>query len=224
MKKSSLNKFSLEHCDQKKNLGCDFIVLTGGPGAGKTAILNFIADLLCPQIAVLPESANIVFKGGFWRLTSKSAKMASQRAIIAIQREMELLVKEEGKWVIGLCDRGLLDALAYWDHWGGCKEAFWKSAGCSSEQGYSRYKTVIHLRTPSAEQGYDRTNPIRIETAEEAAVLDKKIGEVWRDHPNYYEVPSSMEFSKKISDTIRIIRENIPEPYQSYFDKDIKSP
>ena len=54
-----------------------FVVLTGGPGAGKTAVLEFIRKVLCQHVAILPEAASILFGGGFWRLDSKSAKRPS---------------------------------------------------------------------------------------------------------------------------------------------------
>ncbi len=50
--------------------GCQLVVLTGGPGAGKTAILEILRRSLCPCVAVLPEAASILFGGGFWRRLS----------------------------------------------------------------------------------------------------------------------------------------------------------
>jgi DNA helicase TIP49 (TBP-interacting protein) len=43
------------------------VVLTGGPGAGKTAVLEVIRRALCRHVHVLPESAGILFGGGFPR-------------------------------------------------------------------------------------------------------------------------------------------------------------
>jgi len=37
------------------------VVLTGGPGAGKTAFLEIARRNFCEHIAVLPEAASIVF-------------------------------------------------------------------------------------------------------------------------------------------------------------------
>lgn len=41
------------------------IVLTGGPGAGKTALLELIRQSFCSHVTVLPEAASIVFGGGW---------------------------------------------------------------------------------------------------------------------------------------------------------------
>jgi len=41
--------------------------VTGGPGAGKTAVLGLIRKSFCEHVRVLSESAGIVFGGGFPR-------------------------------------------------------------------------------------------------------------------------------------------------------------
>src|SRR3989338_5679779 len=100
-------------CKDKNHEG-KRIVLTGGPGAGKTAILEVIKKNFCEHITVLPEAASIVFGGGFWRKGSIPAKKAAQRAIYHIQKELEQLVIEEQESAIILCDRCTIDGLAYW--------------------------------------------------------------------------------------------------------------
>jgi hypothetical protein len=41
------------------------VAVTGGPGAGKTAVLELAARSLCEHVAILLEAATIVFGGGF---------------------------------------------------------------------------------------------------------------------------------------------------------------
>ena len=82
------------------------VVVTGGPGAGKTAIVEMAKKDFCQHVAILPEAASIIFGGGFWRLNTLNAKMAAQRAIFHVQREMEGLITSENRWALGLCDRG----------------------------------------------------------------------------------------------------------------------
>lgn len=196
---------------------CKLIVLTGGPGAGKTAILEAAKKTLCKHVTILPEAAGIVFGGGFWRLESPSARLASQRAIFHIQREMENLVVGEKKWGIGLCDRGTLDGLAYWVN---SERDFWDSFNASKESEYARYDAVIHLRTPSKDKGYNNQNPMRVETSEEAILLDEKIHTVWKDHPHYFEVESTDTFLTKISQTFDIIQRLVPRCCRGHFTSD----
>lgn len=57
------------------------VVLTGGPGAGKTAVLELIRQSFCEHVKVLPEAASVVFGGGFPREDDPECKRAAQRAI-----------------------------------------------------------------------------------------------------------------------------------------------
>src|SRR5438045_4141111 len=90
------------------------IVLTGGPGAGKTAVLEVVRRSFCPHVIVLPEAAGVVLGGGFPRRATRAARTAVQRAIYRVEVELERMVTEEGQAGVVLCDRGTLDSLAYW--------------------------------------------------------------------------------------------------------------
>lgn len=181
-----------------------FVVLTGGPGAGKTAVLELAKRRFTKATAILPESASLIFSGGFWRLPSKTANMAAQRAIFHVQREMEILVNEEGSWKYALCDRGTLDGLAYWQ---ATEEQFWKDLGTTKESELRRYAAVIHLRTPTTEGGYNFQNALRTETAEQAHLIDKKIQSIWSAHPSYVQVPNFPNFIDKAKIAITAIQE-----------------
>ena len=67
------------------------IVLTGGPGAGKTAVLEMVRHTLCEHVLILPEAATIVFGGGFPRREERESRRAAQRAIFHVQRELEAI-------------------------------------------------------------------------------------------------------------------------------------
>lgn len=185
-----------------KEFKIKYIVITGGPGAGKTAVLEMIKKINLENITILPEAASILFNGGFWRLPSKSAKASAQRAIFHVQHEMETLVKEENKWNFALCDRGTLDGLAYWPY---DEELFWKMNHTSLSEELSRYSAIIHLRTPTETQGYNNTNPLRIENALTAREIDNKIADIWKDHPMYMSIESYDNFLIKTQLAIELI-------------------
>ncbi len=198
-----------KRCDcHQSHSGTKFIVVTGGPSAGKTAVLEILRKELCQHIAILPEAASIVFGGGFWRLESASARQASQRAILHIQNEMETLVRGEEKWAVALCDRGLLDGLAYWP---GDEADFFKVSGLDMEKVYSRYHAVVHLRTPNAATGYNLQNPLRIENAAQAIAIDEKIASVWSKHPRYQAVENAQNFMEKAEKAKNLIISYLPE-------------
>ena len=184
------------------------VVLTGGPGAGKTAVLELVRRSFCQHVEVLPEAASIVFGGGFPRRSSAPARQAAQRAIAHVQQELEQLVLEEGRVAVALCDRGLLDGLAYWP---GPPESLFAQVGMSRERMLERYGAVIHLRTPAAGAGYDRSNPVRVESADEAAALDARIEAAWAGHPRRFFIDSAPDFLEKARRALALIREQLPE-------------
>ena len=100
------------------------IVLTGGPGAGKTAVLELIRQSFCEHVKVLPESASIVFGGGFPRGGNAIVVKAGQRAIFYVQRELETAGDADNPAIV-LCDRGTIDGAAYWP----AGEEPWASVG-----------------------------------------------------------------------------------------------
>ena len=194
-------------CQNHDDSATRLIVVTGGPGAGKTAVLEIIKKELCKHVVILPEAASIVFGGGFWRLPSKSAQIASQKAILHIQQQIENLVIGEKSWTLGLCDRGVLDGLAYWK---GKEEDFWQEGRTSLQAEYGRYHSVIHLRTPTEDLGYNHQNPLRTETALQARIIDEKIGAIWSQHPRYRVVPSTADFLIKAKKALNYITEDMP--------------
>lgn len=184
------------------------VVITGGPGAGKTAVLEIVKKTLCEHVAILPEAASIIFGGGFWRMESTSARLAAQRAILHVQKEMETLVLSEHRWSMGLCDRGSLDGLAYWPE---DVNAFWRMTGTNLEEEYRRYLSVIHLRSPSEEHGYNHQNPLRTESSSQARLIDQKIHSIWSKHPKYRMIESTPDFLTKTKIAIQYIAEDLPE-------------
>lgn len=194
------------HC-AKSHGETRLVVITGGPGAGKTAVLEIVRKELCAHVVILPEAASLVFGGGFWRLESLSAIKAAQRAILHIQQEIERVAVGEQKWAMALCDRGVLDGLAYWP---GHTDDFWAEAKTTLEAEYARYYSVIHLRTPSEDLGYNHVNPLRTETAAQAALLDEKIHTIWSSHPRYRMIESTPDFLVKAQKAISYIIEDMP--------------
>ncbi len=184
------------------------VVLTGGPGAGKTAVLEMARRSLCLHSVFLPESASLLFGGGFPRILSNAGLRAAQRAIFHVQTELERLAAEDGRSSLALCDRGTIDGLAYWPD---SSESYFVELGTTLEAQLSRYAAVIHLRTPTPIQGYNQSNELRIESAREAHDIDDRILEVWAAHPRRFVIDSSPEFLHKASHALALLRAELPE-------------
>lgn len=183
------------------------VVLTGGPGAGKTAVLEIVKRNFCEHVQVLPEAASLVFGGGFPREASLPWRAAAQRAIYHVQRELERASVEQRKAAVVLCDRGTLDGLAYWPF----EEArYFDELGIERSAELGRYGAVVHLRTPDGRRGYGHTNPLRIETALEAHEIDLGIEAAWAGHPARAFVDSDEDFLHKVARAVSFIREQVP--------------
>ena len=182
------------------------IVVTGGPGAGKTAALELARRIFGPHVRVLPEAASILFQGGFVRGVSVGARAAAQRAIFHVQRELETTVDAEGGSPIVLCDRGTVDGFAYWPE----ATDFWTALGTTRACEHARYDVVIHMRVPSVATGYNHDNPARIESAAEAARIDQRIAAAWEGHPRLFEVERAPDFLDKAQRVIEILRSELP--------------
>lgn len=182
------------------------VVLTGGPGAGKTATLELIRQSFCKHVKVLPEAAGILFGGGFPRGGAPAVHRAAQRAIFFTQCELEAAADADNAAII-LCDRGTVDGVAYWPG----PEDFWAAVGTTLDEQLRRYDAVIHLRTPRQEGGYNQDNPLRIETAAAAAAVDERILRAWDQHPRRFVVEAAPDFLAKAARALEILREELPE-------------
>ena len=180
-------------------------VLTGGPGGGKTAILELARKYFCRHVVFLPEAAGVVFSGGFPRIQSTEGLRSAQRTIFRVQREMEHLAVSCQDSALILCDRGVLDGLAYWP---GSRRQFLSQVGTTLEEQIHRYSLVIHIET--APSSAYTNNGIRLETAEQAQAIDRRIREVWKSHPHLHTVNSSTDFLDKAAYALNLIRSHIP--------------
>ena len=207
---SEQNEIAQRPCSRGEQ-GCRLVVVTGGPGAGKTALLEIARRSFCKNIAFVPESAGIVFGGGFWRHDSLAGRKAAQLAIFHVQRQMERMVTQEGDVGFALCDRGTLDGLAYWPEPAEDGASFWREAGTTRATELARYHAVIHLRTPDLSHGYNHQNPLRVESATEAQMLDARVLAAWDGHPNRTIVESSSDFLRKATEAILAIKVSLPD-------------
>ena len=196
----------MKPCDCRDHHARRRIVLTGGPGAGKTAVLELIRLFFCEHVKTLPEAAGIVFGGRFPRSDRPPLRQAAQRAIYHVQRELESVAETENAAVV-LCDRGTLDCAAYWIGEGD----LFSAVGTTRANELARYDAVIHLRTPTSSQAYDRTNPLRIESIEEAAAIDGRIAAQWAEHPRRFVVEATEDFLQKAASALALLRHEVPD-------------
>ena len=82
------------------------VVLTGGPGGGKTTAADLFRREIGERVIVVPEAATLLFSGGFPRLAQSSAQRSTQCAIYHVQRGREDIQAARYPDRILLCDPG----------------------------------------------------------------------------------------------------------------------
>lgn len=172
------------------------IVLTGGPGGGKSTAAAFLAREFVHDLWVLPEAATVLYREGMPRGDSRQGIRIAQRAIFDVQRSFERAGAEEHPGRVQLCDRATVDGAAYWPDG---PEAFFASMGTTHERELARYDAVIFLHTAAQlPAGYERDVNVRVEEREHALELDRRVRDLYRAHPRVVTVRSTASFLEKI--------------------------
>jgi nicotinamide riboside kinase len=178
------------------------LAITGGPSGGKTTLIDNLQRDLINKIAVVPEAASILYRGGFPRRKGTLRQKHVQRAIYFTQFELEALVQDESHDRLIICDRGSLDSNAYWP---GDGTNFFDSVNSNIEKEIARYDWVLHLDT-APEAHYDSENPIRTETYAEAQQLNERILAAWSTHPYRLVIHHQSDFFTKMGLCMTVIR------------------
>ncbi len=174
------------------------VVLTGGPGGGKTTAADLFRRELGDRVVIVPEAATLLFSGGFPRANDPLGVRSAQAAIFHVQRNLEDVQSALFPNRILLCDRGTIDGGAYWP---GEPDDFFRLQGTTLETELLRYDAVIFFETAAAGgmSIIEGGNPARIETNEAAIRLDHKLRSLWSAHPRFTLVPHNPSFFKKIT-------------------------
>jgi hypothetical protein len=99
-----------------------------------------------------------------------------------------------------------VDGGAYWPD--GFDE-FFRELQTTLESEYARYAAVIHLRTPATEQGYNKENLLRTESAQQARAVDERIHQLWSGHPRLTIINSADDFLVKANRALAAIQKEL---------------
>jgi predicted ATPase len=182
------------------------IVMTGGPGGGKTTAADMLRREIGERIVVVPESATMLFSGGFPRCDEPPARKAVQRAIFHVQRNIEDLQSARYPTRVLLCDRGTVDGAAYWPSEDPLE--FFAELGTTLERELDRYDAVLFFETAAVgDLSIETGNPMRTESNREAVELDARIRDLWRKHPNFVLIHHNHSFMAKLFEAMHVLQE-----------------
>ncbi len=148
---------------------------------------------------VVPETATMLFTGGFPRLEEPEARAAIQRAIFHAQVALEDIQGAHYPGRVLLCDRGTIDGVAFWPD--EAPQGFFETMQTTLEAQLGRYDAVIFLESAAVgDISIEGGNPVRTEDNEEARHLDMKLRDIWSGHPHFHFIPHSTSFFAKLQD------------------------
>jgi len=180
------------------------IVVTGGPGGGKTTALDLFQRELKTEVKIVPEAATLLFGHGLDKESAADGGRLLQHAIYRMQVSLEEIFHEFFSDRLLICDRGTIDGAAYWPD---DEESFFRSIGSTFEREASRYAAVIFFQSAAA-RGEDlrSNNPYRSESLQVAVDLDERLRRVWEKHPHFHFIPSEPSFLQKITNGLTTIQ------------------
>lgn len=193
------------------------IVLTGGPCAGKTKILEKLIKHYSTKenrVFIIPETATEVLSSGL-KFVEFDEAINFQNIIFNMQSNKERMLDEGIKHVplyqnnIIFLDRGIIDNKAYLDS----QEQFdslLKKYNQSELEILDSYDLVIDLISlattdPELYLEHCRTNEERYEDLETAQIIDKKTTDAWLGHRNVKYVYPTKTLEEKFNIVVNYI-------------------
>jgi predicted ATPase len=175
------------------------IVLTGGPGAGKTVISTNLVAQYPDRFVLVPEAATQVYDllQTRWDKLTLDGRRDVQRQIYRLQLDQEERIAKEHANRILLLDRGTIDGAAYWPDG---PDDYWYDLGTTLDTELKRYDRVIWLESSAALGLYDgdQSNLCRFEDAAAAVESGRLLLKLWGSHQNLTKIGAFDQLEDKI--------------------------
>jgi len=169
------------------------IVITGGPGSGKTESLARLKDITrYRKFVFLSELARkLLEESSHYRhdVTAFHSEIYRQQT----ERETEL--REQSF----ITDRGTADAFAF-------HPETMSLVNTTIDAEYRRYSSVVQLGSAAAlGKKYYSGDKTRLEPISEALAIEEAIKQVWQNHPDYHFIPADRDFEAKFKQLVGIL-------------------
>ncbi len=193
------------------------IVVTGGPCAGKTTVIETLRTELGTKAVFVPECATLILSGGF-PAPPDQEKLGIERfhtwqrhfqsAIYHIQLALEDLADIEAKFddtQFVIHDRGIADGIAY--HPEGLA-GFMSQLHTNGQEIFERYDAVVFLESLAVKQPElfgKLGNEHRYESVDTAVRVNTLTHNAWKLHPNFHYIGSTLPLEDKAKKVREII-------------------
>ena len=185
------------------------IVLTGGPGSGKTVIVQALARRHHDRFVIVPEAATQVYAllQTRWDKLDPDGRRDAQRRMYRLQIEQEsrhaAATRDDQ---ILLLDRGTIDGAAYWPDG---PDDFWRDVNTTHATELSRYDAVILLETAATLGLYDgdASNFCRFEDPLSAIQSGEALKQLWAGHPHLHFVAAYEKLDEKTAAVESLLRD-----------------
>jgi predicted ATPase len=182
------------------------IVLTGGPGAGKTVVSRRLAIENPDRFILVPEAATQVYDAlqTRWDRLSVEGRRDVQRQIYHLQVAQEDAMAAKHPDKILLLDRGTIDGAAYWPEG---PDEYWRDLGTRLEDQLARYDRVVWMQTCAAVGAYDgdASNACRFEDAEGAIASGNLLAILWGAHPRFIRIDAFANVDEKVREVRELL-------------------
>ena len=196
------------------------IVITGGPCAGKTSIIERLKVDFDGIASFVPESATILLEGGYPAPPEDSAKRETwlselQAVVGTLQLQLEAMVLRNAVSAdhsLIILDRSLGDLPAY--HPRGYEAVMYQLKAHDTTTLRDRYHHILHLHPLAnmrAELYGKVGNASRYETREQAVKIDRRIrgSNEWLAMNGFYDVLPRANFEQKYLEVKNIIVQSL---------------
>ena len=187
------------------------IVLTGGPGAGKTVVATRLAAQFPDRFVLVPEAATQVYDAlrTRWDKLDVPGRRDVQRRIYHLQVEQESRIAQQHPHKTLLLDRGTVDGAAYWPEG---PDDYWRDLGTTLDDQIKRYDAVIWMESCAALGIYDgdNSNPCRFEDPAAAVRSGELLARLWSAHPRLMRVRAHARLDEKLASVAAALQRAIP--------------
>lgn len=191
-------------------------VITGGPGAGKSTLIETFRQEFADTIQCVPEIPTLLItqlgltpdtREGQYVFTKEFGHTLYHVQVL-LEKLSENVARRTGKTAL-LLDKSRLDTLVHFLCNGGSTEDYEKTFNTTLLDEYNAYDLVLFLGIPREDvyENIRNNNAARGVSYRDAKKTAEVYYSVWQNHPHFVFIPNESDWTKVVESADRIIRQ-----------------